>query len=295
MAQAGVADGAPGARVITNAFSQDTDNHGITYVVVTLGAELAARLALAVRGLPAALSVAGLGEADEILFPDAHAVYVTSEAFDESGLEEFAGEFGLLVAGDESPAGEEMASSHVVVQSTGVFWTGRTTGGSIVDSQLLPLDFLERVAAGDRDGAERLASSRTEPGAFAPAPTAATHLAVVVAGERVEHAWPCFSREHGERILRVWYACRRTVFCLDNTIRLDDYALGGPAPENATVEQISDWYCDGVDGHYVTIFELKSGDPLEGALAELGEAPNYAEAVRAAVGAVREGRAEAAG
>jgi hypothetical protein len=187
MTQAGVADDAPGARVITNAFSQDTDNHGITYVVVTLGAELAARLALAVRGLPAALSVAGLGEADEILFPDAHAVYVTSEAFDESGLEEFAGKFGLLGAGDESPACEEMASSHVVVQSTGVFWTGRTTGGSIVDSQLLPLDFLERVAAGDRDGAERLASSRTEASASntrGPASAASTASASSASGMR---------------------------------------------------------------------------------------------------------------
>jgi hypothetical protein len=48
-----------------------------------------------------------------------------------------------------------------------------------------------------------------------------------------------------------------------------------------------------VDGYSVTVFELKGGDPLAAALTEVGHAPDYAAAVRAAARAVTEAQGEA--
>lgn len=210
--------------------------------------------------------------------------------------------FDILINGLawEEAGGGSLSAGPFEISTRGMEFTAGALAEQVwaAAEKFCPVEFRtdggETFARGEADYRVWLSARafmRREAGACDPVPPSATHLAVVVAGERVEQAWPCFGRDHAECVLRVWYAARRTIFCLDNTIALDDYAEGGPTPQSATVEEISDWYADGVAGYYVTVFELKATDPLEDALAELTHAPDYAEAVRAAVSAVKEAEA----
>lgn len=151
-------------RVVTNAFSDDTDNHGLTLVVINLDKTYAQKLVEAIVAfeqiyLGSGL-VSGLGQVAEILIEDDRAIYTGMD--EDEGLEDdFPGAFGLLKESVLLPVqNEQIMHSYLVVMRGHVMWQGRTGASSFINSQALPLDFLEVVAAGKRGEAERLAARR---------------------------------------------------------------------------------------------------------------------------------------
>lgn len=145
--------------VITTGFSAETENHGIQIVVVSLDRVYAGKLARAVRAFDSVFAGSDLGEVSEVVIQDGAAIFTGYD--EERGLnDDYTGDFGVLAADVELPESEAMKSKHLVVQRGGVLWTGLTYCNSTVESQLLPLDFLDAVARGDRDEAVRIASLR---------------------------------------------------------------------------------------------------------------------------------------
>lgn len=146
--------------VISNAFSEDVESHGLTLFLVTLDGAYAAKLVSAIRAFGTLYRGIDLGEVSRVLIKDTRAVF--TEEDEEAGItDDFTGDFGILKTGIAVPACSfQIAKSYLVVTPDYVCWEAHTRDHSVVESQALPLDFLERVAEGDREGAERLARRR---------------------------------------------------------------------------------------------------------------------------------------
>lgn len=146
--------------VISNAFSEDVESHGLTLFLVTLDGAYAAKLVSAIRSFDTLYRGIDLGEISRVLIRDAKAVF--TEEDEEAGINDnFDGAFGILKADVQVPANSfQIAKSFLVITPDHAIWEAHTRDFSVVESQALPLDFLERVAEGDAEGAARLARRR---------------------------------------------------------------------------------------------------------------------------------------
>lgn len=146
--------------VVTNGFSDDTDNHGLQLVLISLDEAYATSLVKGIKAFDQICESLDLGRVAEVLVEDERAIY--TEMDEEEGLDDdFTGAFGLLKRSVPVPSqSEQITHSFLVVLRDHVMWQGHTRESSIIHSQTIPLDFLEAVAAGERAEAARLASRR---------------------------------------------------------------------------------------------------------------------------------------